>query len=200
MSLLFNLCRLDCYKLLSQKYTFIIFALVSVVMMLFVPQSIYLLSLIMSYFVGLTIITLDEQSHCNYLYSRLAASRKNIVTARFVLFFIQSLCITAILFLIGYFSPFSQMDPSLIYLTIISFCMSMIFLGFMQAFSFYFKLNTVRFIAIFIYVMLFTSFNNLPALTFLLPSSLALVISTLVIYLGCLIVAMKLYTRKQFID
>lgn len=171
------------------------------------PQGIYICSILLTYFIGITLISLDEQYHSNYLYGNLPVSRTQIVLARYLCLFLLSTLMVLCLAIVGLLSPNSQeMSASFFLLSLICYSIVLIFLSGMQAFSFYFKFNTVRYCSLAIYIILFSAYTLLS--TSLQNTALPTIASIIVIlpivailcYLACTGLGLLLYQKKQFFD
>lgn len=213
MNTILSLCKLDLFKLINGSRLTVIVALLSIACVFFFPSKmlfIYYLYFFLSYSVAMTLIALDEQYHCSYLYSALPSSRKKIVASRFVFYFISMTGLSVLYLILSCLSPFDKPADGLVLWINSGYCMALIYVGFIQALCYRFKYSSVRMLAILFFCILISSLAIIselasgltPMLTTFSPTLLALLaaVSGLVIFGICLIIGQKLYGRKDITD
>lgn len=213
MNTIFSLCKLDLYKLLNGGRFTVIVALLSLACVFFFPSAMlffYYLYFFLSYSVAMTLIALDEQYHCSYLYSALPATRKGVVASRFVFYFVLMTSISVLYLILSLLSPFGKAADSLVLWINSGYCMALIYVGLIQALCYRFKYSSVRMFAVIFFCLLvaaLSTIGELPAglilsLTTLSPTLLALIaaVSGLVIFGLCLFTGQKLYGHKDITD
>ncbi len=213
MNTILSFCKLDLLKLINGSRFTLIAALLSLTAVFFAPANTLLFFyfyMFLSYSIALTLISLDEQYHSSYLCSALPSSRKNIVTSRFIFYFIVMTALSVLYLILGYISPFGQPPSTFVFWINCGYGISLIYIGLIQALCYRFKYSSVRMIAILSFCLLISVSTSLkeiiaqqtPLAFHFSPTlpSLIVTASGLVIFAVCLFIGQALYHHKDIKD
>ena len=204
--------KLDLFKLLSASRLTLIAVALSLAVAFFAPgQVVWLLYLdvFISYCMALTLMSLDEQYHSSYLYGALPASRNNIVTGRFCFYFVTMTALSIIYLILGCITPFGKPAENFVFWINFGYCISLIYVGFVQALCYRFKYSSVRMVAIFSFCLLISFSSIIKNISTELTLSLSIssplpsfimAVSGLIIFAAFLLLGQRLYRHKDIKD